>query len=277
MQSCFAGIEQAQPGFGSNYLHPGHIYTLLVSGNKAAPSQKKRGVINFIGEFRVLEGTDPARPPGSQASYVCPTDKASSLGNWKAYMAAVCGLNPSDTDTVNREITQQLCEFVVGPQQPLSGKDKQSGRLIIVRCTTEQVPTKQVGGVYTKHSFMPILPGSEDYNRLAAKAEQMLSSAPTPTLAAAPQQAPQGQLPYHPQAHMMGQGYQPQMAPPPTAQAPYAGPTQGQPSPYGALAHAPQQAAPPPVASGPQWVTHPDNPAYEYLPGTQQFRLKGQG
>ncbi|NJN64512.1 MAG: hypothetical protein HC882_06260, partial [Acidobacteria bacterium] len=59
--------------------------------------------------------------------------------------------------------------------------------------------------------------------------------------------------------------------------APYAGPQQGggQPSPYG------QQAAPqvPAAAPAPQgrWLEHPLNQAYEYLEGTQQYRLKGQG
>lgn len=70
----------------------------------------------------------------------------------------------------------------------------------------------------------------------------------------------------------------PQMAPPQQQYAPQqgAGLFGGAPPPMMSAPQvpAPQVPAVAPPAPVQQWVVHPHNPAYEYVPGTQQFRLR---
>lgn len=133
-------------------------------------------------EFNVLESDDPMLAAGRAAKYMIKMGQDMSMPNLKSALGALLGYGTKEEIVAN--VTQDVARAALSEAQPNRGKR--------VSLTTTSTTTKQ-GKPFTVHNWSPAS-----------------GHAPVTVQAAAP-------LPFHPQAAMMGQGYVPNMAPPPAA------------------------------------------------------------
>ncbi len=266
---------------GGNYLNAGHRYLLEMMKMEAKYSRK--GAPITVTEWRVHESDDPKIRPGAQASWVPNMQHELSLGNVMVMVAATSGkIDPSDKAAVVANVTRDVLEMCAGPAQPLKGK--------MVEVITEGITTKEKGQPFTKHRWMitqkppvqAVLQGM--ITPPAPSAPVTGAYGPAAMFAGQVGVGPASVGAFGPPAPAAGAGLF--GAPAPSMSAPVAGAGLfGAPpavAPGGGLFGAPPPvaapqvpAAPPvPVAPTPRWIVHPQNPAYEYLEGTQQTRQR---
>lgn len=146
--SIFKGIEDAVVSRSGVYLEPispfseeeipGH-YVLDILMLKEHQSRKKQDA--FIAEFNIIESDVPWRPAGSKASwYVNVSGHEAGLGNVKAFLAVVAGIEETDVD-------EEGARYAVSDDQPFEG--------IRVRCTAVPIETKKEKRDFTKMEWMP--------------------------------------------------------------------------------------------------------------------------
>jgi hypothetical protein len=265
----FNNLGRARPNMGGNYFDP-NFSGLVVIDRLFGQVSQKTNAFQVICEMRILESNLLERHPvGGSGSFVISFDNVMAQANYTGLLCAALGIDPRDAAAREKNITPEVGEFAINPQNPMRAR--------VLRLRTELKPTKKVNGVVTVHYWDPV-----DQAQYAEKAKQLLESpvvsgtqAPV-TTQAAPQgfhQPPAGfQLPQgYQQAAPAGfpqqaapQGYQPpQHAAPAGFQLPQGFPQQAAPAGY-ALPQgfpqpsvAPQQAAPQQTAPAglPAWLT----------------------
>lgn len=107
----FSGIEDATVMQGGVYLLPGK-YTLRIEACKIGKSRK--GEEFFVAEFTILSSSNAQRPVGSRCSWMVMRRFDSFLANVKGFIAAALSCTED-------EVTSQVSEGIVGPEQPLTG------------------------------------------------------------------------------------------------------------------------------------------------------------
>ncbi len=251
-------IQEARQGGGMPRMSPGN-YVVQVYDVKEHPGQT--GGTFWIAEFVVLQSDNAAHPvntPGSECIRLDSKFPQTALGDVKACVAALMGLNPKDQATVDAQITPQ-----------------------VVGAVTHTKPTPVAGhivglNVFSKNPGPRSQPGAQPFNRYrwapmlenGAPMRRPLPQGftpPTTQAAPPPAQPPQGQ--WSPQGAPAPQGppqgapapWSPPQAAPPPAQAPVFPPGGFQ---FGggapAQPPAPPAAPPPPAAFPPPgWTPHP--------------------
>jgi len=185
-----SGFDQADPT-GSRLPHFNADRRYTLENTRIEFFQGRND--DFINlEFNVLESDDPMLGVGRQGKYMIKMGQDMSLPNFKSVLGALLGYGTKDEIVQN--VTQDVARAALAEGQPNRGK-----RVLL---TTTSTTTKQ-GKPFTVHNWTP-----------ATATAAAAPAAPATTTAATPV------LPYHPQAALMGQGYQPNMAPPP-ASAPF--------------------------------------------------------
>jgi hypothetical protein len=266
--SWYNRIQQAKVG-GAGGTPPGpgdYIFQVL----EVKEHHGQQGGTYFIIVLLVLQSSNPEHPPGSQRSQVIRLDGKfpdTALGDVKGFAAGALGLDPKDPRT-DHEITPQVIAGILHPAQPVAGH--------VVGANVWLKPAKQPGSQpFTKFGWKPILENGQP-KRLPLPAGFTPSVNQPAQGYAPPAQGygpPPGQLPYHPQAAMMGQGYQPNMAPPaqfPPAQFPPAqfppAQTGGFPPPFSTTSM--NTPAGPPPGYTPAGARPPQGaPAFPWQPG----------
>lgn len=134
--SLFKGIGKVEVKRSAEYFPEG---TFTVEVNRVKEHTKQTGQRYFIVEFNVLESTAPELPAGSAAQFM-ETFKymEKGLARVKQFILAASGADASPD-----EVTEQVCEAVVGEDQPLAGKK--------IRVVTR----KNKSGKFTEHTFYP--------------------------------------------------------------------------------------------------------------------------
>lgn len=105
----FDKIKEASMMEGGAYVLPG-IYRVQIDVCKQKETRKKIGMVAV--EMRVLESSNPDRPPGSAMSWVVTADKDAFLSNIKQFLSAVGipingvvhRLTPEDVDPAGAEM-----------------------------------------------------------------------------------------------------------------------------------------------------------------------------
>lgn len=231
-----AGFDEADPT-GSRLPHFNADRRYFLENTKVEFFQGRND--DFINlEFNVLESDDPMLPPGRSAKYMIKMGQDMSMPNFKSVLGALLGYSTKEEIVAN--VTESVGRSALSDQQPMKGRR--------TYLNTTGTTTRQ-NKPFTVHNWTPASPAT---------------SAAPPQPQPQPATQPSPQLPYHPQAAMMGQGYQPNMAPPAAAPAaappppawaaqPAAWPAPGQPFPA--------PAAPPPAPFPPAgWYAHPGQP-----------------
>ena len=132
-----SGIKEAKATDGGNYIQPG-IYTLCVDVLKGIESRK--GDEMFVGEFTVLESTNENQPPGAHVSWLANLRHDAALGNIKACLTGITGLDEIDDDDAEEAIDEE--------KNPCHGK--------FVRCEATEITTK-AGNPFTKCRWTQVL------------------------------------------------------------------------------------------------------------------------
>ncbi len=156
----FAGIEDASVTAGGVYFlankGPEHtdenpkwepaLYVVEVLRLITMVSRKKEDL--FILEGKIIESDNPERKAGMTSSWVVNLKQDAALGNIKGCIAALNGIEPSDKDTVDANVTEEVCELAVDDSQPLAGT------LVGLQCT--MIKTKK-NTDFTLHTWMPLV------------------------------------------------------------------------------------------------------------------------
>lgn len=153
----FGKIEEAKVTKTGQYFGPGK-YQVKLLVVKEVESTKNSNKEYVAIETKVLASDNPAHPAGAERSQVIDMTNVMGLPNFKGFLAAVSGVDPSmeslNSDVCNywkskveSEITlEQVCELVVSPANPLEGL------VMDLECVTIKT---QAGGDFTKHIWAP--------------------------------------------------------------------------------------------------------------------------
>ncbi len=140
----FEGVEGAKVGQGGVYFLAGN-YLVEVEKVLAKRSRKKEDL--FIVEAGILESDNAQRKAGSSASWIVNFKHDAALGNIKGFLAACNGIDPGDRAKVDEEITEDVCEYAVDDENPLSGTR------VKLSCVMTQT---KAGGDFTLHLWSPV-------------------------------------------------------------------------------------------------------------------------
>jgi hypothetical protein len=123
----FGTIGEAKFSEGGVYILPG-VYRVEVLS--VITKRTRAGWDGFIVEMKILESKNPERLPGSVCSWMVKLGQADSpgMGNVKQFLSAALNCDMS-------QITEQLAEAAVSPQNPLKGTILQASA---VNITTKQ-------------------------------------------------------------------------------------------------------------------------------------------
>lgn len=109
----FGGVEKAQPSEGGVWVIPG-VYDVEVLKCKAGTSRKKQDF--FVAELEVISSNNPERPVGSRMSWMATLkEDTPALGDVRAFIATA-------EKTPLKDVTEEVCDYVVGEANPLKGK-----------------------------------------------------------------------------------------------------------------------------------------------------------
>jgi hypothetical protein len=139
----FESIGSARMSGGGVYFLQGNY---IVEVEKAFQMKSFKNADLVIVECKIVESDVPERAPGTRASWV-PKINPESMGSIKQFLAAANGIDPSDDETVNKEITPQVAELSFVTDSPLCGTK------LGLQCVN--VKTK-AGGDFTKHVWSAI-------------------------------------------------------------------------------------------------------------------------
>lgn len=114
----FKSIESAKVNQGGVYFNPGK-YLVEVIAVKTIKSRKNMDL--YIVECEILDSDVADRPTGSRASWVVNLAQDAAMGNIKAFLAAANGIDPSDEDAVQREITEEVADLSYADENPVAG------------------------------------------------------------------------------------------------------------------------------------------------------------
>lgn len=132
--SVFAGVEKATVNNGGVYLLAGS-YELSINATKLGTT--RQGDKFFVAEMTILSSTNPERPAGSKVSWMTMRRFDSFLSNVKGFVCAAMNVP-------EQEINEEVCNMVVGEDQPLVGQKLQAQAIDTV--------TKK-GAPFTKTQF----------------------------------------------------------------------------------------------------------------------------
>lgn len=157
--SFFKGIKDAKVGAGGVYFlarkGPNYtdekpewlpaFYKVKIKSVITMTSRKKDDL--FIVEGQITESNCAERPVGQTASWVVNMKQDAALGNIKGFIAAVNGIDPANTDAVNENVTEEVCELAVSKEQPLADNE------VKLECT--MIKTKE-NKDFTLHRWSPV-------------------------------------------------------------------------------------------------------------------------
>jgi hypothetical protein len=121
--SIFDGIERvdAEGASSRQYFEQGN-YIVTIQSVYLFEKRLGGGKL-FIVETIVDESDNPNIKVGEQRNWVQSFALPSALARIKTFIGAAYGLCPSrQLQEINRQVTMQTCEDVVGPKNPLCGK-----------------------------------------------------------------------------------------------------------------------------------------------------------
>jgi hypothetical protein len=142
--SLFRGVEDAQVGGGGIYFLPG-LYEVEIEKVFTMRSRKDDDL--FIVETKILKSDNPERKVGTSCSWVVNLKQDAALGNIKAFIGAANGIEGTEKERLNEEITEAVCEFVCGEDNPLAGVR------LGLQCTNILTKAKKD---FTKHWWSPV-------------------------------------------------------------------------------------------------------------------------
>lgn len=133
--SFFKGVEDARYGAGGVYFlankgptfNKGEtveewvpaLYVVEIKQLITMTSRKKDDL--FIVEALIIKSDCPERKVGMSCSWVVNLKQDAALGNIKGFIAAANGIEPTDEEKVNAEVTEEACTLAVSKDQPLAG------------------------------------------------------------------------------------------------------------------------------------------------------------
>lgn len=132
----------------------------IVEVLRAFTMKTRKGSTFAIVDCLIIDSTNLARPAGSKASWVVDLRQDASLGVVRSFLAATGGVDPSDEDRVQAEVTEDVAAFAFSDANPLAG----------VRLGLECVEVKtKTGEIFLKHYWEPF-PKPEKAKRAKGKA-----------------------------------------------------------------------------------------------------------
>lgn len=219
--AIFGGVENAKARRGGNYIRPSHCLMMIL---KCVTGKSTTNGDFFAAELVCLDDLDPqsyrdgpqgtayGHRVGEEVSIMHMTKHPSFMGNVKAFIANATGQDES-------AITQDLCNTIVGPANPL--------RYTVIELVARDQRTKS-NNFYTSTSVKGVVPwatvkqhlltkpdGAERINKFFPNGllDQLIAAEMQQKSAAPPQAAPQQQYQQPPQQQYQQppQGYgQPQ-------------------------------------------------------------------
>ena len=140
-RSMFAGIKDAKATQGGLYFLEGN-YKVKICRVFSMTSRKKEDL--FIVECEILESDNPNRKPGMRPSWVVNLKHDAALGNIKGFVAAVNGIDPSDSEKVDELVDEEACEVVASKENPMEGT------VMPLQCVNTKT---REGGDFTLHKW----------------------------------------------------------------------------------------------------------------------------
>jgi hypothetical protein len=122
------------------YFRAGN-YIVRVVDCKA--NNSRNGDAFFIVEAEVIQTDNPEIRQGLVYAWLCKLNTDLGPVNVKQFIAVANGIDPK-SERANREVTQEVCEYVVGKDQPLRG--------LQLRLQCNEIMTKQ-GKPFTVHTW----------------------------------------------------------------------------------------------------------------------------
>lgn len=203
-----AGFDTADPtGSRLPHFNVDRYYRLRCT-NMQFFQGRKDDFVNV--EFDILESDDPHLPPGRAAKYMIKMGQDMSQPNLKAVLGALMGY--STKEDILAHVTSAAAKDALE-------RGTMVGKTVELRTTGTKTRADKD---FTVHNWY-VWSGGVSQTVMAPVPSQ--AQPPQPSFQ--PPMQPQ-QLPFHPQAAAMGQGYVPNMAPPPAAAPPWAPPPQAQ-------------------------------------------------
>lgn len=140
--SRFGGIGEANQSKGGTYFQEG-THKVEITKIDYVKSQTNNNEF-FVIEAEVLE-SDTMRP-GIVASQLIKMHQQTSLGNIQNFFCALAGIDASDKERIAEEITEDVVEAALTPEQPCAGE------VLILKCQVIQTKAKTN---FTKHTWKP--------------------------------------------------------------------------------------------------------------------------
>ena len=152
-RSVFSGVGEAKANFGANYEREGHYYMFI----RRIKLDKTRKGVEFVAVEKVclkcinVEGVPDPHRVGEQLSHLLMSDKDPFLGNIKAMISNIMGVNSDEVD-------EEACDLVVGDDQPLSCRVVEMQNKMI---RTKPKPNARDGTPFTLVSYKRTLTADE--------------------------------------------------------------------------------------------------------------------
>lgn len=143
----WGGIDTADVTTAGNrlpYFLEGR-YKVRIDTCKAIVS--RNGIAFFVVEATILESNNPERPAGSRCSWLQKIQTDMGPVNIKKFVGAANGLDPA-SEEVNREVNQDVVEYVVSDDQPLAGT------VMPLQCVLTET---KAGNPFTIHNWEPAI------------------------------------------------------------------------------------------------------------------------
>jgi hypothetical protein len=111
----FAGISEVNVYEKTRYVEPGNY---IVEINKVKSGKKQsNGKEFFCAELEIVESDNPEFTPGDTMTWM------KMVHEWRKYwLQDVKGFVSMATEASPEDVTEEVCEFVAGEEQPLVGK-----------------------------------------------------------------------------------------------------------------------------------------------------------
>lgn len=143
-QGLFDNIREAKVSNSGVYFLPG-LYRVKITECKMIESRKKVDMI--VVEAMILESDVPTRKPGTKAAWVLNMTIDAAMGNFKGFLAAAMGQDPSDEEEVDKLVTKEAALRAISDENPLEGVEL---RLVCVNKVTKE------GKDFTLHQWSPV-------------------------------------------------------------------------------------------------------------------------
>lgn len=138
--SVFAGIEDAKPNEGGNYILPGIYPVLYINACKQIKSQDNGDDLCIV-ELDIIDSKVEDREAGQSMSWIVNMKHQPALGNVKLFLSKVM-------DCELEDITGNVADAAFSTNNPLGGR--------LIRCEAIEITTRKKGNAFTKCNWAPI-------------------------------------------------------------------------------------------------------------------------